>query len=377
MSMDVDAEAGESAPRGKAPMPPLEVRAPRPAVVRVRKRLVIAAGVVSAAVVSGALGWAFIIEPDLRARARQDAGQPVEEGPGRVRPNPQIAERPANYGDLRQSAQRLPDSSAELPEPAVSASPNGSRSDRARAAPIRAADEAAHRAPMFLQQSPHAGPPNRSSASLDQVEARQSDHHRSQAHQLVAPIGPYELKAGSIIPALLLTAADSTRPGPVMATVTDNLYDTVSGQHLIIPQGARLIGRHDGESRYGDKRVFLSWDRLILPNGKSLALNQEPGVDGQGAVGVEGRVERRLLPLVTATLFAGAITALGQIARDDSGQSRGWLGDAGDAAAIEAAQVGGRMVDRELGVRPSVRLPSGARVRVLLTRDLVLEPYQR
>ena len=98
-------------------------------------------------------------------------------------------------------------------------------------------------------------------------------------------------------------------------------------------------------------------------------------VDAQGAVGVRGSVDRRLFPLLVGTLFAGAITTLGQIARDDEGGG-GLLGDAGDAAAIEGARVGGRLIDRELEVRPSIRLRAGAPVRVMITRDLILEPYQ-
>jgi type IV secretion system protein VirB10 len=197
-------------------------------------------------------------------------------------------------------------------------------------------------------------------------------------HSLLAPLSPYEVKAGAIVPAALLTAVDTAREGPVVATVTENVFDTVSGRTLLIPQGARLIGRHEGQSRYGDKRAFVAWERLILPNGKSLVLSKEPGVDAQGAVGVEGRVDRRIGPLVVATLFAGAITTLGQVARDhhDHNDGGGILGDAGDAAAIEAAQIGGKLIDRELDVHPQISLKPGSRIRVLITRDLILEPYQ-
>jgi len=196
-------------------------------------------------------------------------------------------------------------------------------------------------------------------------------------HRLTPPLSPYELKAGTVIPAVLLTGVDTERAGPVVATVSQNVFDTVSGRHLVLPQGTRLIGRHEGDSAYGDRRAFLVWDRLILPNGKSLLLGEEPGVDAQGAVGVRGEVDRRLTPLLVGTLFAGAVTTLGQAARDGGGRgSDGWLGDAGDAAAIEGAQVGGRLIDRELQVRPSIRLRPGAPVRVMITRDLVLEPYQ-
>jgi type IV secretion system protein VirB10 len=194
-------------------------------------------------------------------------------------------------------------------------------------------------------------------------------------HRLTEPLSPWELKAGALIPAVLLTEVDTGRAGPVVAAVSQNVFDTVSGRHLVIPQGARLIGRHEGESAWGDRRAFLFWDRLILPNGKSLILSAEPGVDARGAVGVRGEADRRLGPLLLATVFAGAITTLGQAARDGEGGG-GLLGDAGDAAAIEGARVGGRLIDRELEVRPSIRLRAGARVGVMITRDLVLEPYQ-
>jgi len=184
------------------------------------------------------------------------------------------------------------------------------------------------------------------------------------------------VKAGAVLAAALLTGVDTARAGPVTASVTENVFDTMTGRYLLIPQGARLVGRHEGESRHGDRRAFIAWERLILPNGKSLVLPKEPGVDAQGAVGVTGQVDRRFFPLAVATLFAGAITTLGQVARDHDERSGGLLGDAGDAAAIEGAQMGGKLIDRELDVRPSIRLHPGARVRVFIARDLVLEPYQ-
>jgi type IV secretory pathway VirB10-like protein len=218
------------------------------------------------------------------------------------------------------------------------------------------------------------GPPRPQAAGGPEVNADYGLIYNG--HSLVAPLSPFELKAGAIVPAALLTAVDSARAGPVIATVTQNVYDSVSGRHLLLPQGSRLIGKSEGESRYGDRRAFLTWERLILPNGKSLILTSEAGVDAQGAVGVRGQVDRRLFPLLIGALFAGAITTLGQVARDGDGDGGGLLGDAGDAAAIEGARVGGRLIDRELEVRPSIRLRAGSPVRVMITRDLILEPYR-
>ena len=175
----------------------------------------------------------------------------------------------------------------------------------------------------------------------------------------------------------MITAVDTSRAGPVVGMVVEDVYDSISGQYLLVPRGSRLVGKTEGRGAYGDRKAFLTWERLILPNSKSIVLTDAPGVDREGAVGVKGQVDRRLLPLLTGTVFAGAITSLGQMARDDVGQgSSGWLGGAGDAAAIQGAQVGGRLVDRELEVQPTIRLPAGVRVGVMITRDMVLEPYR-
>ncbi|WP_413430694.1 TrbI/VirB10 family protein [Brevundimonas phoenicis] len=381
------ADGRASAPPGKAPAPDLALRAPRPSVVRLRRSAVQALVIGGAVLISGSLAWAFVVQPELRQNARAraaDAGG--DEARGLVRPAERVTEQPASYDRLPEPVGGAETPSMNSPSGAISASSGSStpryRDARSAAPPGPDPRELARGSALFFGEDaatpsvvvggaagPAAGASARSGQDADYGAAYNG-------HVLTAPLSPYELKAGAIIPAALLTAVDTARAGPVVATVTQNIYDTVSGRHLVVPQGARLIGRHEGESAYGDRRAFLVWERLILPNGKSLLLTDEPGVDAQGAVGVRGRVDRRLWPLLAGTLFAGAVTTLGQIARNEDRGARGLLGDAGDAAAIEGARVGGRLIDRELEVRPSIRLRAGAPVRVMITRDLILEPYR-
>lgn len=363
-----------TAPPPKAPPPELPLRAPRPSAVRLRRSAVQIAVLSAAGLLAGSLAWAFVVQPELRASAREQAADRREEARGRVRPSELVTEQPASYDRLGGDA--LPEP-RRLGEAATAADPEGPRPTPppARAAPpVRTLSAHARESGLFFSAAASGGGPR--TTAYDATSGTRSDYGAVyNGHSLLEPLSPYEIKAGAIIPAALLNAIDTARAGPVVATVTQNVYDTVSGRHLLVPQGARLIGRHEGESAYGDRRAFLTWDRLILPNGKSLVLTKEPGVDAQGAVGVRGKVDRRLGALLTATLFAGAITTLGEIARNDD-KDGGFLGDAGDAAAIEGAQVGGRLIDRELDVRPSIRLRAGAPVRVMITRDLILEPYR-
>lgn len=369
--------------RPKDPPPSLAVRAPRPQAVRLRKSVVQAIVISGAVLVSGSLAWAFVVQPELRGRTRASAAEArQDEARGTVRPAEIVTDQPASYDRLPEP--RVGGEAQSAGESLGLASP-ASRSGHApvyRPAPPRASgpsvSDQAIGSGLFFGEAVAAAPRSATVAAPGVSRDRDGDYGQIyNGHSLVAPLSPFELKAGAIVPAALLTAVDTARAGPVVATVTQNVYDTVSGRHLLLPQGTRLIGKHEGESAYGDRRAFLVWERLILPNGKSLILASEPGVDAQGAIGVIGQVDRRLLPLLVGTLFAGAVTTLGQIARDDDGRgSGGLLGDAGDAAAIEGAQIGGRLVDRELEVRPSIRLRPGAPVRVMITRDLILEPYK-
>jgi type IV secretion system protein VirB10 len=355
----------------------------------------------AAGLLSASFAWAFIIQPELRAEARERPGETRGTAPpGTVRANEIITDRPASYDRLAPAADALPEPrlhasglTAEDPDPASAPGPV-TRPPRARVAgprytpPIpleppaasqtraRATAEVAAGSALFFETSGHVQPTASGSADRAVGPTLREDYGSVYGgHALLRPLSPYELKAGAIIPGALVTAVDTSRPGPVVAAVSQNVFDTVTGRILLVPQGTRLIGRHGGESRYGDRRAFLVWDRMILPNGNSLILTEEAGVDAQGAIGVRGRADRRLLQLGIATLFAGAITTFGELARDD-GDDGSLLGSAGDAASIEASQVAGRLIDRELEVRPSIRVRAGAPVRVLLTRDLILEPYR-
>ena len=374
---------GDPGGSAKAPAPGLDGRAPRPPVVRLRSSMVKLVVGGAGLVLAGALSWAFVVQPELREASRARAAEGRDDEVRRaVRPAEQVTAQPATYDRLPPPRGELA-AGAEGPVPrqARAPAPAGLRAAaQPRAPEMEARDLAVRSGLMFetvgVDRSAAVGTPSPvAMGGGDPGRAAGGDVYSR--HGLRAPVSPFELKAGTLIPAVLLTGVDTSRPGPVVAATTQNLYDTVAGRHLLAPQGSRLIGRHEGESAYGDRRAFIVWERLILPNGKSLVLEAEPGVDARGAVGLQGRVDRRLGALVVGTLFAGAVTTLGQMARDDSGRGGGsFLGDAGDAAAIEGARVGGRLIDRELEVRPVVRVQAGERVQVMITRDLILEPYR-
>jgi len=151
--------------------------------------------------------------------------------------------------------------------------------------------------------------------------------------------------------------------------------DSVSGDHLLIPQGARLLGAYDAAAAHGDRRLLLVWNRLIMPNGWSIPLRGMPGADASGASGLYDRVDAHMGRIAMASFLSGVISVAANEAENDDGERR--AESIGDAAAQEAARVGARIVDRELNVRPTLRIRAGARVRVLVSQDVVLRPYGR
>jgi type IV secretion system protein TrbI len=206
-----------------------------------------------------------------------------------------------------------------------------------------------------------------SSASVN--DAREGDA----ASDVLPPRSPFAIHAGTVIPAALLTAVNSDLPGSVVAQVTSPVYDSATGDHLLIPQGARLIGTYSSKTLYGDTRVFLAWNRLILPDGSSISLGEMNATDPSGAAGLPAKVDNHLDRIGGAIAISAVLSILANEAENDDDE--GFGRSLGDAAAQEAARTGSRIVDRELNLRPTLKAPAGAPVRVLVTNDLSLQRY--
>src|SRR5690606_9419627 len=138
--------------------------------------------------------------------------------------------------------------------------------------------------------------------------------------RLMPPGSRYEIKAGDLIPAAMVTALNSDAAGRVIAQVTAPVYDTVTGRHLLIPQGSRLIGAYDNGVSYGDRRLVLVWNRLILPNGWSLNLQEMNATDPTGAAGLRDRTDNHLDRLGVAIGLSAIISVIANEAEDDEEQ---------------------------------------------------------
>ncbi len=198
---------------------------------------------------------------------------------------------------------------------------------------------------------------------------RASDRRIQSGERLTPAASAHVLQAGAVIPAALITGIRSDIPGLVTAQVTQNVYDTVTGRNLLIPQGARLIGDYDADVAFGQKRVLLAWNRLILPDGRSIVLERQPASDPSGFAGLQDGTDFHWGGVVKAALIS---TLLGV------GSETGSSGEGDLVRAIRrggqdsVTRAGDQIVSRELNVRPTLTIRPGFPVRVLVTRDLDL-----
>jgi len=197
------------------------------------------------------------------------------------------------------------------------------------------------------------------------------DRRTVSAERLAAPPSPYVVQAGSVIAAALVTGIRSDLPGQITAQVTQNVYDSPTGRILLIPQGSKLIGVYDSSVSFGQSRVLLAWTRLILPDGRSMALERQPGADAAGYAGLEDGVNNHWGKLFKAALLS---TVLSVGSEAGTSQSENNLAQALRAGAANGfSQAGQQIVERELNIQPTLTIRPGYPLRVLVERDLVLE----
>jgi type IV secretory pathway VirB10-like protein len=256
----------------------------------------------------------------------------------------------------------------------------------ARGSGLRAAPESAPAASVSPFEFPFTGAvypepafgatleddPGRQARKLDFLDA-EVDAGIYNPHGLQDPVSPYQVMAGAVIPASLVTGINSDLPGTVIAQVTENVYDTPTGSYLLIPQGARLIGVYDSVIAFGQSRALLVWRRIVFPDGSSIVLDNLPASDAAGYAGLEDEVDFhtwRLLQGVVLSTLLGVGTEL--TFDDDESDLVQALRESAQGAGNQAGQ---RIVNRALNIQPTITVRPGWPLRVMVNRDLVLRPY--
>ncbi|CAN5500620.1 TrbI/VirB10 family protein [soil metagenome] len=386
MSPDLD-------PAEEAIAKTLRLRGDPAPVARLSRRALIVTGVLVAVGLFGAVGWSLV----QRERARP----PATDVPQPAQPSERVTALPRGYEGPAGVAPLGPPLPGDLGRPMLKAQREGKATDWPRDAGAAFSGEGNDAAPSSVSPSSapgaqgdapaqarivarraarqsglfaaaaQGGEGRPAPASLDTVA--QADARITSAERLQAPASPYVLQAGSVIPAALVTGLRSDGPGLAIAQVTQDVHDSLGGGVLLIPAGSRLVGEYDADIQDGQSRLRVAWTRLILPSGRSIVLDKLPAADAQGMAGLQDGVDRHGRSLLAAAGLS-TLLAIGVEAGGDSDED-GLVRALRRAGSTTASQVGQQVVGKRLDLKPTLTIRPGAPLRVLLSRDLVLEPY--
>src|SRR5215470_3039231 len=192
----------------------------------------------------------------------------------------------------------------------------------------------------------------------------------------IAPISKYEIKAGWEIPAMLEQELNSDLPGEIKALVSANVYDTATGEYLLIPQGSRLIGAYDSNIAYGQESLQVVWHRIIYPDASSIDLGGMIGQDAAGASGFRHDVDHHYSRLIGPTILSSLFSAGFQLSQNRGGtilQTPTLVEIAANAVGQQVSQVGAEITRKNLNIQPTVKIPVGSRFNVRVNRDILFD----
>lgn len=214
--------------------------------------------------------------------------------------------------------------------------------------------------------------PNNNGRKLDFVNATDARNIYN-PHAIQDPISPYQVMAGTLLSASLITGLDSDLPGLVVAQVTQNVFDTVSGKILLIPQGSRLVGTYDSVVAFGQSRALVVWQRIIMPDGSSIQIDNLPATDSAGYSGLEDQVDYHTWSLIKGVAISTLLGVGSQLAI--SGQSDLLL-SIRNSTQDSVNQAGQQLTQKNLNIQPTIKVRPGWPLRVIIHKDLVLRPYR-
>ena len=194
-----------------------------------------------------------------------------------------------------------------------------------------------------------------------------------------APMSVYELKTGTLIPAVMISGIDSDLPGQVLAQVSEPVFDTATGRHLLIPQGSKVVGLYDNQVAFGQKRVLVIWTKIIFPDASHLVLEGMPGTDPSGYAGFRDQVKRHIGRRVGSAMLVTAFNVGYELSRrqNQGGSLVGTESAVSSAVGEGIAELGREMVQKEMDIPSSLRIRPGYRFQIMVQKDIPFEdPYE-
>ena len=194
----------------------------------------------------------------------------------------------------------------------------------------------------------------------------------------------FELKTGAVIPGIMVTGINSDLPGNIIAQVSQNVFDTATGNYLLLPQGAKLFGVYDSRVVYGQERVLVAWNRVVFPDGSAVTLGAMPGSDISGYAGYTDKVDNHYFRIFGSAILMSLISGGMSYTMDSLGgssestnQTPTLQDEMGSALAAQLGQTTLQLLQRNLNIKPTLEIRPGYQFNVIVTKDMVFQqPYR-
>jgi type IV secretion system protein VirB10 len=220
----------------------------------------------------------------------------------------------------------------------------------------------------------------RAGKSYGQFDGSSREDRWKLSSQPEAPRSPYELRAGFVVPATLISGINSDLPGQIMAQVSQDVFDTPTGKWTLIPQDSRLVGQYSSDVAYGQSRVLIAWQRIVFPDGKAMDIGAMPGADSAGYAGFKDQVNNHYLRLFASAFLMSGVTAgismsqpqtLNTNTRQNAGSAMS------EALGQQLGQVTAQLIARNMNIAPTLDIRPGYRFNVIVTKDMTFsKPYR-
>ena len=382
------------------------IRQPEPKATTLNRPLLIVAGAIVVLIIL----WAFItaLEPTEQVK---DKTLSMSNQNTQVAPSPLLNNLPKNYQDVNAIRKYLSNEDALSPE--VSAELNKLRAEEAKLQaelsamqnhpdnPTDPGREAAIKSDLFFAaakptqadlnnknaQNPYPNSMINTPYTQQNMQTQKSNFLQSTQTQgdvynqynMITPKSPYEVQAGTIIAANLLTAINTSLPGDIVSQVRQDVYDSVSGKYLLIPKGSKLLGKYDSSVAYGQERILIGFDRIVRPDGSSIQLSNFTGSDAAGSSGLMAGVDNHWSKILGAATISTMLSFGAGVAADRNAGPNYYYpgaqqsGIAGAASGI--SQTGQSITNRAIDIQPTLTVPAGFNFTVIVNKDMVLKPY--
>jgi type IV secretory pathway VirB10-like protein len=234
-------------------------------------------------------------------------------------------------------------------------------------------------APRLLQTAGASSPGSKDYSQF--AGSGQEDRWKLDA-QPEAPRSPYELRAGFVVPATLISGINSELPGQIMAQVSQDVFDTATGKFKLIPQGSRLVGRYASDVAYAQSRILIAWQRIVFPDGKAMDIGSMPGADSAGYAGFNDQVNNHYFRLFASAFLMSGVTAGITLSQNQDPQNNNGNRQTASSALSEALgqQLGlvtAQLISKNMNIAPTLEIRPGYRFNVIVTKDMTFsKPYK-